>query len=98
MRNTEDTFNSNYQKGLSSSQNPSRGQIVDSRGSKRSATQKSSYKEPMGENTYASESHQPDFENSSFVDYFNQSSIGEITDPNINKSILTNDSSFNFNN
>lgn len=35
---------------------------------------------------------------SSFVDYFNQSSIGDGTENNVNKSMITQDSSFNFHN
>ena len=35
---------------------------------------------------------------SSFVDYFNSSSIGDGTDNNINRSMVTHDSSFNFHN
>ena len=37
-------------------------------------------------------------EGSSFVDYFNQSSIGDGIDNNVNKSMITQDSSFNFHN
>ena len=37
-------------------------------------------------------------EGSSFVDYFNQSSIGDGIDNNVNKSMITRDSSFNFHN
>ena len=68
MRNTEQQFNSNQYKFSS---NASQGRIIDSRGSKRSATQKSRDKEPLLDNSYMTEKYRPEPENSSFVDYFN---------------------------